>query len=69
MLPGWIDAELIQGTRRHVAELHHLMLAGTRRAAGGADLAGIALFLAAPASDFLTGAAISVEGSYSSMGV
>lgn len=29
------------------------------------DLAGVAVFLAAPASDFITGAAIPVDGGYS----
>jgi 2-deoxy-D-gluconate 3-dehydrogenase len=33
------------------------------------DLAGIAVFLAAPSSDFVTGTAIPVDGGYSSMGV
>ncbi|MGC5340943.1 SDR family oxidoreductase, partial [Escherichia coli] len=31
-----------------------------------ADLAGIAVFLASPASDFITGTAIPVDGGYSS---
>ena len=32
------------------------------------DLAGIAVFLASPASDFITGAAIPVDGGFSAMG-
>jgi 2-deoxy-D-gluconate 3-dehydrogenase len=32
------------------------------------DLRGIAVFLAAPASDFVTGAAITVDGGYSIQG-
>ena len=32
------------------------------------DLAGIAVFLAAAASDFVTGAAITVDGGYSVLG-
>ncbi len=42
-----------------------------RRPAAGASLrilAGIAVFLASPASDFVTGAAIPVDGGYSSQG-
>ena len=33
------------------------------------DFAGIAVFLAAPASDFVTGAAITVDGGYSVQGL
>jgi 2-deoxy-D-gluconate 3-dehydrogenase len=71
VLPGWIDTELTQGARRHVAELHDRVLARTPANRWGVpeDLAGIAVFLAAPASDFVTGAAIPVDGGYSSMGV
>ena len=71
VLPGWIDTELTQGARRHVAELHDRVLDRTPAARWGVpeDLAGIAVFLAAPASDFVTGAAIPVDGGYSSMGV
>ena len=71
VLPGWIDTELTQGARRHVPELHDRVLARTPAGRWGVpeDLAGIAVFLAAPASDFVTGAAIPVDGGYSSMGV
>jgi 2-deoxy-D-gluconate 3-dehydrogenase len=71
VLPGWIDTELTQGARRHVPELHHRVLDRTPAGRWGVpeDLAGIAVFLAAPASDFVTGAAIPVDGGYSSMGV
>jgi 2-deoxy-D-gluconate 3-dehydrogenase len=71
VLPGWIDTELTRGARRHVAELHDRVLARTPAGRWGVpeDLAGIAVFLAAPASDFVTGAAIPVDGGYSSMGV
>jgi 2-deoxy-D-gluconate 3-dehydrogenase len=71
VLPGWIDTELTQGARRHVPELHDQVLTRTPAGRWGVpeDLAGIAVFLAAPASDFVTGAAIPVDGGYSSMGV
>ena len=71
VLPGWIDTELTQGARRHVPDLHDRVLDRTPAGRWGipADLAGIAVFLAAPASDFVTGAAIPVDGGYSSMGV
>ena len=32
------------------------------------DMAGIAVFLAAPASDFITGTAIPVDGGYAAQG-
>jgi 2-deoxy-D-gluconate 3-dehydrogenase len=71
VLPGWIDTELTQGARRHVPELHDRVLTRTPAGRWGVpeDLAGIAVFLAASASDFVTGAAIPVDGGYSSMGV
>jgi 2-dehydro-3-deoxy-D-gluconate 5-dehydrogenase len=71
VLPGWIDTELTQGARRHVPELHDRVLTRTPAGRWGVpeDLAGLAVFLAAPASDFVTGAAIPVDGGYSSMGV
>jgi 2-dehydro-3-deoxy-D-gluconate 5-dehydrogenase len=71
VLPGWVDTELTQGARRHVPELHDRVLDRTPAGRWGVpdDLAGIAVFLSAPASDFVTGAAIPVDGGYSSMGV
>jgi len=71
VLPGWIDTELTRGARRHVPDLHDRVLDRTPAGRWGIpeDLAGIAVFLAAPASDFVTGAAIPVDGGYSSMGV
>ncbi len=71
VLPGWIDTELTQGARRHVAELHQRVLERTPAGRWGMpeDLAGVAVFLASAASDFITGAAIPVDGGYASMGV
>ena len=71
VLPGWIDTELTRDARRQVAGLHDRVLARTPAGRWGVpeDLAGIAVFLAAPASDFVTGAAIPVDGGFSSMGV
>jgi 2-dehydro-3-deoxy-D-gluconate 5-dehydrogenase len=71
VLPGWIDTELTQGARHHVPELHDRVLDRTPAGRWGVpdDLAGIAVFLSGPASDFVTGAAIPVDGGYSSMGV
>jgi 2-deoxy-D-gluconate 3-dehydrogenase len=67
ILPGWIDTELTAAAREQVAGLHERVLARTPAARWGKpeDFAGIAVFLAAPASDFVTGAAIAVDGGYS----
>ncbi|HYB41317.1 MAG TPA: glucose 1-dehydrogenase [Candidatus Methylomirabilis sp.] len=70
VLPGWIDTELTERARREVPGLHDSVLARTpaRRWGGGDDMAGIAVFLASGASDFVTGTAIPVDGGYSSQG-
>jgi 2-deoxy-D-gluconate 3-dehydrogenase len=69
ILPGWIDTALTRRAREQVAGLHESVLKRTPAARWGMpdDFAGIAVFLAAPASDFVTGAAIAVDGGYSSL--
>jgi 2-deoxy-D-gluconate 3-dehydrogenase len=66
VLPGWIDTELTQGARRQVDGLHQRVLDRTPAGRWGLpdDLAGIAAFLAGPGSDFITGAAIPVDGGF-----
>lgn len=70
VLPGWIDTELTQQARDQVGGLHERVLARTPAGRWGTpvDLAGIAVFLASGASDFVTGTAIPVDGGYSSFG-
>ena len=70
VLPGWIDTELTRGARKEVAGLHERVLARTPAGRWGdpKDCAGIAVFLASGAADFVTGAAIPVDGGYSSQG-
>jgi 2-dehydro-3-deoxy-D-gluconate 5-dehydrogenase len=70
VLPGWIDTELTVQARQQVPGLHDSVLARTpaKRWGVGDDLAGVAVFLASAASDFVTGAAIPVDGGYSSQG-
>jgi 2-deoxy-D-gluconate 3-dehydrogenase len=70
ILPGWIDTDLTKGARQQIEGLHDKVLARTPAARWGAidDFAGIAVFLSSPASDFVTGTAIPVDGGFSIMG-
>ena len=70
ILPGWIDTELTRAARLQVEGLHERVLARTpfKRWGEPADFAGIAVFLASAASDFLTGTAIPVDGGFSIQG-
>ncbi len=70
ILPGWIDTDLTRRARVEVSGLHERVLARTPAGRWGeiSDFAGIAVFLASPASDFVTGTAIPVDGGYSIMG-
>jgi 2-dehydro-3-deoxy-D-gluconate 5-dehydrogenase len=70
VLPGWIDTELTRTAREQVAGLHESVLRRTPAGRWGVpdDLAGLAVFLAAPASDFITGAVIPVDGGFSIQG-
>jgi len=67
ILPGFIDTDLTRGTRKQLPGLHERVLARTpaRRWGEPGDFAGIAVFLASRASDFITGTAIAVDGGYS----
>jgi len=70
VLPGWIDTDLTKRARQEIDGLHEKVLARTPAARWGAiaDFGGIAVFLSSSASDFVTGAAIPVDGGYSIMG-
>jgi 2-deoxy-D-gluconate 3-dehydrogenase len=70
VLPGWIDTELTQNARRQVQGLHESVLRRTPAGRWGAmdDMAGIAVFLASSASDFVTGTAIPVDGGFAIQG-
>ena len=67
ILPGWFDTELTEGARAQVPGLHERVVARvpTGRWAHPDDLAGTAVWLASRASDFVTGAAITVDGGFS----
>jgi 2-deoxy-D-gluconate 3-dehydrogenase len=70
ILPGWIDTDLTRRARQQVADLHDFVLARTPAGRWGNpdDLAGAAVFLCSPASDFVTGTALAVDGGYSARG-
>ena len=70
VLPGWIDTDLTRRARDEVPGLNENVLRRTPTGRWGAidDMAGIAVFLASPASDFITGATIPVDGGYSVQG-
>jgi len=68
VLPGWIDTDLTRQARKDVPGLHERVLARTPAGRWGdpADFSGIAVFLASSAADFVSGAAVPVDGGYSS---
>jgi 2-dehydro-3-deoxy-D-gluconate 5-dehydrogenase len=68
ILPGWIDTDLTRQARIDISGLHEKVIARTPNGRWGKphELAGAAIFLASPASDFITGIALPVDGGYSS---
>jgi 2-deoxy-D-gluconate 3-dehydrogenase len=72
VLPGWIETDLTAAITNR--DLPGLLEQITSRLPGkkwgtGDDFAGIAVFLASAASDYITGTAIPVDGGYSSQGI
>jgi 2-deoxy-D-gluconate 3-dehydrogenase len=67
ILPGWIDTELTRQARKDIEGLQEKAAARTPAGRWGEpqDLAGAAIFLASPASDFVTGVALPVDGGFS----
>ena len=70
VLPGWIDTDLTRLAREQIPGLQDSVVRRTPAGHWGRpdSHAGIAVFLAAPASDFVTGTAIPVDGGYSAQG-
>ena len=70
ILPGWIDTDLTATARVHVEGLNERVMTRTPAKRWGlpGDFAGITVFLASAASDFVTGTAIPVDGGYSMAG-
>jgi 2-deoxy-D-gluconate 3-dehydrogenase len=70
VLPGWITTELTERAQVEVPGLYERVLGRipTGRWGNWDDMAGVAVFLAGPASDYVTGAAIPVDGGYAAQG-
>jgi 2-deoxy-D-gluconate 3-dehydrogenase len=70
VLPGFIDTELTEAARQQVPGLQERVVARTPQGRWGRpeDLAGVAVFLASAASDFITGVGIPVDGGYAAQG-
>lgn len=66
ILPGWIDTAMTRQARSDIPGLDARVRDRTPTGEWGHpdDIAGTAVFLAAPASRFITGAAIPVDGGY-----
>ena len=68
ILPGWIETDLTEPLRTHESyrERYELISARIPYGRWGTpdDMAGTAVFLAAPASDYVTGVSIPVDGGY-----
>ena len=70
ILPGWITTEMTDAARVSRPGLSDNIVARTpaRRWGEPDDFEGAAVFLASPASDFVTGATLSVDGGFSISG-
>jgi 2-deoxy-D-gluconate 3-dehydrogenase len=70
ILPGWFYTELMDRNKDGMPGLERKVLGRTPAGRWGtmADLAGVCIFLAGAASDFVTGTAIPVDGGYAAQG-
>ncbi len=70
VLPGWIDTDLTRVSKVQMPGLNERVLERTPEGRWGRpeDFAGIAVFLASAASDYVTGTAIPVDGGFSISG-
>jgi 2-deoxy-D-gluconate 3-dehydrogenase len=68
LLPGWFETDLTDRARQEVPGLYERVLAriAVGRWAKPQDIAGTAVWLASPASDYITGIAVPVDGGYTS---
>jgi 2-deoxy-D-gluconate 3-dehydrogenase len=70
VLPGWIDTELTRRAREQIDGLYERQLARMPAGRWGTpkDHAGVAVFLASAASDYITGISVPVDGGFSISG-
>jgi 2-deoxy-D-gluconate 3-dehydrogenase len=68
ILPGWIDTNLTRGARKALPGLQDRVVDRTpaRRWGNPEDLAGTGVYFCSPASNFVTGTALPVDGGFSS---
>ena len=67
ILPGWIHTDLTGSIRSRTPERYQSILSRipAQRWGSPQDLEGTVIFLASPASDYVTGASLPVDGGYS----
>ncbi len=70
ILPGWIETDMTRSVISEIPEAREKALARIPAGRSGVtdDLAGVAAFLASDVADYITGAAIPVDGGYSAFG-
>jgi 2-dehydro-3-deoxy-D-gluconate 5-dehydrogenase len=70
ILPGWLNTDLTRSAREQIEGLNGMVLSRTPAGRWGepSDMAGAAVFLSSPASDFVTGAVLPVDGGFSARG-
>ncbi|MBN9508549.1 MAG: glucose 1-dehydrogenase [Alphaproteobacteria bacterium] len=67
ILPGWVETEMTDSAKAHIPGLTEYVVARTPAGRWGKprDLAGLAVFLAGPSSDWVTGTSMLCDGGYS----